>query len=769
MKLSRFLISIVLVSYFSFNSVAQIAIGEWRDHLPYSKALKITEANNKIYCSTHISLFFYNKEDNSIQKLSKISGLSDLGISSIKYSSEKDVLLIAYTNTNIDLIEDNAIYNISDIKRKPIFGIKTINDVMFVGSFAYLSCGFGIVVLNLDKKEIKDTYYIGENGSQIQVFEMATDENFLYAATEAGIYKADINNPNLINFEYWTRITGISNFDKKFNAITYFGNKIFVNFSDEQSTTDTIYVYDGTSWDYFDTTLNCTNFSLVNSYDHLIISSNSQVNIFNKEGENVRQILSYGFDIPKARYAIFDRNNILWIADNKLGLIKNEYGSNFESIFPNGPFDNDVSAMAIEREKLYAVGGGRNDAWNNIWNLGIMFSFIDERWMGYIDHSIRDFVEIVINPSNTEQAYAGSWGYGLHEFMNGEFAKRYDESNSTLETIIPGENYCRIGGLAFDAENNLWITNSGVPDPISVKKTDGTWKNFTYGSMINASTIGDIIITKYGHKWVILPRGEGLFAFNNNSTIDDTNDDQVRKFSVLDENGETINNNIFSIAEDLSGNIWLGTNQGVAVYYSPENVFTGENFYAQRVKIPSEIEGQANYLLQTETVTAIAIDGADRKWFGTESAGVFLLSKDGTGEILNFNVNNSPLLSNNITSIAIDHHSGEVFFGTDKGIISYKSTAIAGSDQFQKVYVYPNPVRENYNGVITIRGIVKDANVKITDISGNIVYETTALGGQAIWDGKNFSGKKVHTGVYLVFITNDDGTKTFVTKLLFIN
>ena len=223
---------------------------------------------------------------------------------------------------------------------------------------------------------------------------------------------------------------------------------------------------------------------------------------------------------------------------------------------------------------------------------------------------------------------------------------------------------------------------------------------------------------------------------------------------------------MYSIAEDLDGDIWVGTDQGIVVYYYPENVFEDSDFHAQRIILT--IGDVTQYLLNTEMITAIAIDGANRKWLGTKSSGVYLVSENGTEEIHHFTEGNSPLLSNQINDIGINHETGEIFFATDKGLISYRGSATMGSDEFRDVYVYPNPVRENYDGDITIRGLVSDVNVKITDISGNIVYETTAEGGQATWNGKNFSGSRVSTGIYLVFCSNDDGSKTYITKLLFI-
>ena len=328
---------------------------------------------------------------------------------------------------------------------------------------------------------------------------------------------------------------------------------------------------------------------------------------------------------------------------------------------------------------------------------------------------------------------------------------------------MPGP-FCKIGGLDFDSYNNLWVSNSDVNNPFSVFTKDGEWYSFPYGNFVNATDIGDILVTHNNTKWVVLPRGYGLFVFDEKGTFDDVNDDDKIKITVKDEDGEIIND-IYSIAEDKDGVIWVGTNQGVLVYYNPGDVFNG-NINAQRIIV--DFDGTPQHLLGTETVTAIEIDGANRKWFGTEGAGVFLMSEDATEQILNFNTHNSPLLSDVIKTISVDGESGEVYFGTEKGIVSYRGTSTDGEDNYTNVYAFPNPVRPDYIGDIIIKGLVTDSNVKISDIAGNIVYETISQGGQAVWNGTDFSGNKVHTGVYLIFSTNSDGSKTSVTKLLFI-
>ncbi len=748
---------------------AQLKVGEWRDHLSYNHATKITASPVKVYCATGNALFLVNKSDQSIEKLTKITGLSDVGISTIRYSPENELLFIAYSNANIDIIQGNFIHNISDIKRKSITGVKSINHILFIGSDAYLSCGFGIVVVNLEKKEIKDTYYIGDNGAQTEVFGLTLQGNFLYAATKEGILKADINNPNLIYFDAWSRISDIPGSASRFNNIISYNQRIFVNRADDQMDTDTLYMYNGSSWEAFDTRSGMKNYSLERYQNKLIISSYGLIRIVDGAFQVVEEIDSYSSSPASAMDALLDDNGELWIADLYAGMIRRSIPGYFESIKPNGPFTDDVYDMTINNGSLYVAGGGMKTN-TGVFNPGETYIFSNDSWHSIVDYSVRDILIVLSDPLDSKRFYAGSWGHGLMEYYDRELVEQYKETDpSTLQSIYPGDDYIRIGGLAFDADHNLWITNSGVSSPVSVKKRDGTWKSFPYGALINAPTVTDIIVTGFDHKWLVLPRGFGLFAFDNNGTIDNENDDQHRKFSIIDQDGNTMND-IYCIAEDLEGDIWVGTNQGPLVYFNPENIFRDETVTAQRIKVPrTDGSGLADYLLGTETITTIAVDGANRKWIGTADAGVFLFTEDGLREVYHFNESNSPLLSNQIVSIAIDHLSGEVFFGTGKGVISFRSTATGGADDFKNVYVFPNPVRHDYSGPITITGLVSKVNVKITDISGNIVFETTSLGGQAIWDGRTFSGDRVQSGVYLIFCTNEDGSKTHITKLLFMH
>lgn len=751
-----------------------IAIDEWRDHLPYGKCISLAESESKVYCATPYNVFYYDKTDNSLNRLSKVTGLSDIGISAIKYNKELNTLLIAYSDANMDLIKNDEIINISDIKRKQILGNKTINNILFIDNYAYLSCGFGIVVLDIVKEEIADTYYIGPEGSFINVLDICldTDNSLFYAATETGIYKASSNNPNLAYFTSWTKDTTVPHPDLEYNLIEYFNKMIIVNNSNPIFDSDTLYVFDGSTWDYVvDTGYSATRKNLRITEEELIIVNYGNVDVFDKNLERIQKVWTYNPGSVFSNDAFIDDAGEIWIADNFRGLEKSwNKGWSSEQFLPNGPYSNSVYSMAIGGNDLWVVPGGINSSWGNLWNSGGLYSFIDNDWLSYTHKNseylsvIRDMVSVIVDPLDNKKVYAGSWGYGLFELTNGELTEIYDETNSSLEFTLEADRI-NVGGLCFDDEGNLWVTNSSAENVLSVKMLNGDWKSFNLGSNVSGVETSKIVIDDFNQKW-ILTRSHSIFVFNDNNTITNTLDDNVITLSSSEGNGALPGNYIRSIAVDNEGEVWIGTDQGVAVFYSPGDVFSNTNFDAQQILV--ENDGYYRPLLESESVTAIAVDGANRKWLGTDRAGVFLMSADGTEEIYNFTEDNSPLFSNSIIDIDIND-DGEVFFATSKGVISYKGTAVSPKPNTEDVLVYPNPVRPGYDGVIAIKGLVANSDVKITDVSGNVVCVSESQGGQAIWDGKNLDGRKVNTGVYLVFTSNSDGSETLVTKILFVN
>lgn len=771
----KYLTLTILLCIYGVQLFSQPNVGEWTDYQSYAHAKNVVDTGDKIYCVTEGGLFSYNKTDNSIRKMSGISGLSDTGVERTAYSKENDLLLIAYQNANIDLMFGNEIFNLSDIKRKQIAGNKTINNVMFSGNLAYLSCGFGIVVINLERKEIKDTYFIGNEGEYINVLDLATDGTFLYAATSEGIYKANASEPNLQNYNNWMKQTNIPHANDKFSEVEFFGGKIIANY-----TPDEIFQLNGSDWNSFLPEMDSIS-DITQNENFIVFSSLKEVSVYNNNYELVQRIKSYtlsGKEVNPTNIscAVLDDQNILWIADLDNGLIK--VGTQDEQIIPAGPVDNQIFSLSMNGSDLWISSGGRDNAWDNL-RLQPKFQLARNGNWSVFDSNLfpagngfKDIVCVTADPNDPDHVFAGSWGGGILEFKAGKFVKRHDNFNSSLQTqwtLDPSQPYVRIGGMAFDPKGNMWVSNSGVSKVISVLKTDGTWEAYSTPEIANISSVGKIVVTQDEDKWVLIPRNKGYGIFILNKTNDETVDFKVTSIFKNSE-GEFLNemSDVYAMVEDLNGEIWVGTSGGVAVYSNPQRVWTESPFYATRPGLNLH-DGLFHPLLEKEVITCIAVDGANRKWIGTRTSGVFLISEDGDEELEHFNTENSALPGNEISDIAINQQTGEVFIGTSAGLISYMGEATTGKDVFDDVYVSPNPVRETYDGPIVVRGLLEDTDVKITTISGNLVYKTTSLGGQAIWDGKNLNGNRCKTGVYLVFLTDPLGEQTKVTKLLFIH
>lgn len=742
----------------------QVSAGAWRDHLSYRLSTHVAVSEETVYCAAGAGLIVYRKRDNSLEKLSKVNGLSDVGISCIKWSEQNKLLLAGYSNGNIDIISNNTIINLSDILRSPVPGSKSINNILFVGQRAYLSCNFGIVVVNLERNEISETYHLGGGGAELVVNDMAFDGTFLYAATSSGLYRGDINAPNLMDFSYWTMLDFLPEPGALFSSIDWFDGVIYAVQMTGSGSYVTLRIVDD-QWNYFsEPSGNPIRLEVYGNYLSLV--KGTETEIYSSGNRLVERIDSYGLWDVAMRGVQVDNNGNLWIADRIHGLVTRT-GGTYRILTPPGPYSNSVFSISAYSRRTYFTAGGYTSAHNNLWQNGEYNIIKDGIWTSRLNYDIRDVLYVIEHPDDPETHLLATWGYGIAEYRNGEFYNIHNEENSSLRSIIPGGHFVRIGGMAYDDKKNLWITNPGVPDPVSVRMANGEWRSFPFGGMINHPHLGKIIINNLGHKWVLLPRGGGLFVFDQGT--EGNSGGLNRKFSVTDKNNAIISNEVYSIAEDRNGFIWVGINNGVVVYYDPSKVFSDMNFYAHRVVVSGVKENEAGYLLNNETVTAIAVDGADRKWFGTEKSGVFLVSADGKQQIRHFTMQNSPLLSNTITDIAIDPMTGEVFFGTTAGLVSYRGDATSPHSGFRDVYIFPNPVRENYDGPITITGLIKDSTVKITDISGNLVFETVSMGGLAMWDGRNYRGHRVHTGIYLVFISNSDGSQTHISKLMFIH
>jgi hypothetical protein len=761
--MNKILIITVLL-FFSLFTSGQTPVGSWSDHLVYTSADCIALGTNEVFASTGSSLLVYNKAFSELKKMSRINGLSETGISTISWSAENSTLIIAYTTTNVDLLRDNVVYNIPDINRKYIPGKKVINRIRTLGNYAYLSSSFGIVVIDLVKKEVYDTWKPGTDSETTEVYDISFGNGVVYAATDLGVFSASISNPGLSYFGNWQRVNIQPDPNGKYTSLVFSGSKLYANLSDPNKVGDHVYVFDGNSLQFMYTP-GVFYKSFDNAPNGFTLTSTSFIHYYNSNGSLIKAITSVVQGTPEISQAIVDENNDIWIADKNSGMIKGENLTAFSNLSLPGPVTNNAFSITSTNGKTIISGGATDVSWNNQGRPLQISIFENNTWNSISTTSVQDPIRSLIDPENPNHFFVSSWGGGLLEYENNNLIKQYNEVNSPLQTIIPGRPYVRICGLAMDESKYLWITQTEVPGSIKVLKPDGTW--IVNPVTISAPSIGDLIITTLGQKWIILPRGYGLFLLDDNKTPDIFTDDKSMKILVQDTENQPISL-IYSIAEDLDGNIWVGTDQGPLIYFNPRNMFDG-NPKASRIKIArNDGTNDADFVLKTETITAIAVDGANRKWLGTSGSGLYLLSPDGTKQIYNFNEKNSPLLSNSIVSLAIDNKSGDIWIGTSRGVQSYRGNATEGREKFSKVLTFPNPVRQDFGGNVTITGLMADTQIRITDISGNLVFETVSDGGQATWDLKTYNGRRVATGVYLVFCASRDGSQSAVTKMLVI-
>ena len=739
-------------------------IGQWRDHLPYHQAIQVTHAGGKIWCATPYSLFSVEDADNTLERHSKINGLSETGISAIGANETSNQLIIAYYNSQVDILQNEDIYTIDAIKNSTVSGDKTIHHIYTYQQQAYLSTGIGIIVVNLEKKEVKDTYIIGSTGNKINVNATATDGQFLYAATGEGLKKAPVNSNNLSDFRNWQNISGTNGLTTgSIASVAALQQNIIV------LKNDSLFSTTGTNWSFLYAGGWTINNITISDNKILVSETNNntgRITVLSTQG-NIVQLIQHPQFTKSPRQAISLSGNY-WIADTLTGLSRFS-GNNFEPFVPNSPYAIATGTMQVVNNTLWATAGITNANWEPQNNKDGLYRYADNTWVNFTApafpamDTMPDMISLAIDLVN-QSAWAGSLGGGMINIKPDNTIQAYKQ-NSPLQSAYFAPGSYRVSGLAFDLENNLWIANYGANQNIAVRKADGTWRSFFIPYSVPENAVSQIVIDDQNQQWIIAPKGNGLFCFNHGQTIDNPGDDRWKWYKAGKGNGNLPDNNVLSVAKDKSGFIWVGTMQGIGIVQCAQEVFTSTG--CEAVLPVVQQDNFAGYLFSDEQVQAIAVDGADRKWIGTKN-GVWLISPDGEKTIIRFTAENSPLVSNDVKQIAIDGNTGEVFFATAKGICSFRGTATEGSTANSNVLVFPNPVPPGYAGTIAIRGVANNAIVKIAELDGRLVYQTRALGGQAVWNGKDYKGRTISTGIYLVLVSDDNKQEKTVSKIVFI-
>jgi streptogramin lyase len=754
---------------------AQIPVGTWRDHLPYEESNDVTVGSTKVFAATPYSVFYYSLEDNSLMTFSKTNGLSESSISSIAYLDSEDILVIGYVSGNIDLILGENIVNIPDIKQSSFVGNKRINDILFLNGKAYLSCGFGIVELDLERREVADTWFINGQNDIVAVNTLVNSDTHWFAATESGIYEADLNNAFLANFQNWTKRTDLPLEDEPYTDLTIFNNHLIALYSNGNNSALWQTPLSTSDWSTVPNLSDGGYRSISSSEDQLVVTTFQRTERFDLDYNSlglrnfIEGVLSNPFD------AEITDNNTIWIATEFGGLMRWGGDDSELQVAPIGPPSNGAFRIDAFNDNIWVASGAVDIIWANNYLKDGTYGLVNDRWsvVPQVEGensigSINDMIAVSIDPTNNDRVMLGSWEEGLVEVVNGVVTNIYNEDNSTLQ-IRPDNNegWIGVGGVDFDDQGNLWVTNTYSDTPLHLLTAGGSFASFEFGNDLNSGDlVGDVKVARNGYVWMVLPRGGGLMVLDPGESISSPNDDNYRLLSQEEGDGGLPSNEVLCVEEDLDGEVWIGTERGIGVFYAPQSIFESDNFDAQEILITQD--GNVQILLETEVVTCIEIDGANRKWVGTRSSGAYLFSEDGLQQLAHFTEENSPLLSNNVQDIALNQRNGEVFFATQNGISSFLGTATNFDQEIEEVKVYPNPVEPGYEGLITIDGLAFETDVRITDAAGNAVYAGTSFGGRAVWDGTNFNGEKVVTGIYFVYCSTGDGSATNMGKVAIV-
>ena len=763
MQKKKYRIALLFCGVFLLWNI-QAQVGTWKTYMAYYQASIVAETPHLVFGVYDGSLLSYNPEDGEIKTYSNHNGLHDTNIKYMAYHPTANALVLVYSNANIDIFfGDNDVYNLSSVRDYPFIQDKTVNNLEIIGDCAYLSTSFGIVVIDVKRKEIKDTYRLG-----IVVRSVCQKDNYLYAATSDGVKRA-LMTTNLLDRENWKPADAVTETHRDITRLLFFKDRlVFISWNLVFSLTST-----GERPSFGIN--NVRDIKVLN--DQLVLLTNTDMYFYSDFANYIR--------IPLSAYSIDCRNskNLYWSASGEGGLIgftklpdSSEYNVTVSEIKANSPKRNLNSYMTFTANKLLVTGGGKSA--DRLNTPGTLMVLEDGKWYNFDENVIAgktglpclDFMSVAVDPSDPMHYFVGSWGEGLYEFQNNEFVKLYSLDNSSLQTPIIGSyRFVRVDGLIFDKNNNLYMVNGGVTNGLSVFSNQKKWKNFFYPPL--ASSDPDrILISSTNQKWFNFFRGAraGIMVLDENGTIGDASDDQIAYSGhFVDQQGIDVKAIVYlAIAEDHTGLIWVGTDDGPIYFTSADQVNQGICH-----RIISADEYDSGYRpLEGIKITAIAVDGGNRKWMGSSSSGIFVIdqSKGSEVQIRNFTADNSFLLSNTINSIAINNQTGEVFIGTDKGLCSYQSEAVEGKFDYSEVYAFPNPVRPARTGQVVITGFMQNSTVKITDLTGNLIQEGISTGGQYIWNCADRTGTIVKAGIYLVFAATPAGNRGVVTKIMVI-
>ena len=728
----------LIIHYKSFSQ-----INSWQSHVSYRSGQSVAVAGNKIYAATQNGFFSYDKITGEIATFGKQAPLSDAGISRLVHLPDQNRLLLAYRSGNVDFVslsatgEPGAVLNLNTIVVAPNLPVsRAINHINRIGNNAYLSTDFGVVVLDVAKNEIRDTYFSQRpDGSPRPVYQTAATADSLYALTDPLLITETGRRIQAIRFAPGVNIADPGNW----RAVAGPGTQtesITLNQGRLSAAVNGQGVYDRQAGQWT-LTQPLTN-TIIRQFPGLetgtILATNQAVTLPGV-GPFTGPLLTDPRDV------VADGNRV-WVADGQNGLLAGNAGT-FERIAPEGPTQDVFNRLYAYPNRLVALLNGSQD--NQLLTASEapaeVFAVPDGRWQtAPVPGLTRGFNSAAYLPTD-QHVYFGSFGGGLWSQTDGQ---------SPVSVALPVTVGPFISSLAPDSDGNLWITTAGSnarPTKLHVRRPDGTFQSFLSLAQLNPV---QVVPDDNGFLWLRFDGSEGLLVF-------DPAANRIRFLSTARGQGGLLTNRVRALVKDRTGAIWVGTDLGPTVFDNPAGAFDAA-IDAQ----PPLLNGRR--LLASEVVTSLAVDGGNRKWIGTQT-GLYHVAPDGSQLLDSFTADNSPLPNNTIQAVAVEPVSGRVFVQTSNGLISYRGSATEPAETLSNLTIFPNPVRPDFSGTVGISGLTDNATVKVLDAGGQLVHETRSQGGTATWNLRDYRNRPAQTGIYLIVVVAADGTEGLAGKL----
>lgn len=777
---------------------AQLAVGEWKVYPVFANNVtRMLDTPEKVYYISEGNLFSYDKNTDESYSYSVVNKLNENEIHNVYYNKENKYLLVAYKSGNIDLLYDNGkVINMPEIKDAVLGTEKTINDVCFYENRIYVATDFGLVIFDDQKHHVIESGIYNKKIRSVEVH-----GGSIIICKDSSIYISSVdtkhNTENSFSFLYGWIAEDMKIINNKIIIIANYGTYTTLRLGD-------IDVVNKSISNLIDVSVN--DVKLLNEDKEGVYTFNASTLVkFDSDGNYEK--VNLPTELQGKQIAMWEGLNSVWVGD-KLGVSNLDISGDTITVLKGNFTPESTSVKKVfflhrgNSGKIYLSNSGSNDIYQtkgwqrtqiNIVNNGgvenitpAVFTSSNKNGASYSYKVISDSYKIMEDPDDANVYYVGSFWDGVCKVKNNEDITCYNWLNSTITTIAGGYA-CVAPAFDFDKNNNLWVfsaidktTNpalhmlsSAARKKDEVAKTD--WVSVKLGD-IKGGKDNKILACKKSNMFII---SDGLWdgnlvGYDTKGTYENTSDDTYMIWSkFIDQDGKNFDPiHICAVVEDKNGKVWLGTDNGVVEITKPANL-TNESMTINRIKVPRNDGTQlADYLLETLYVTSIAVDGTNKKWLGTLTSGVYLVSENGDEILEHFTAENSSLPSNTIYSLECDPNSNSVFIGTDVGLVEYSSTTAPASADYSNVYAYPNPVRPEYTGWITIKGLMDNSLVKIADAAGNVFYSTVSEGGMVTWDGCNADGQRVKSGVYYVFASqNEEGgsSSSAVTKILVVN